>query len=179
MEFLDLYDKYRKPLGKTIQRGEPLLKDEYRLTVHVSVFNSKGEMLIQQRADRKYKWPNLWDISVGGGVVAGETSQMGAQRELFEELGIDHDFSDARPHLTVNFKGGFDDHYLVNFDVDISDIKMQTEEVKAVKWASKEEIEKLIDEGKFIPYSKHIILALFELKDLNGAIKGEIDYTEK
>ena len=43
-----------------------------------------------------------------------------------------------RPAFTMNFSEGFDDFYLVNKDIDISKLKLQYEEVKAVKWASKE-----------------------------------------
>ena len=82
------------------------------------VFNSKGEMLIQQRQEDKKLWPNLWDVSVGGSVIAGETSSEAASRETMEELGIELDLSEVRPAFTINFHGGFDDCYLVEKDVD-------------------------------------------------------------
>lgn len=49
MELWDLYDINRNKIGKTIQRGELLSPGEYHLVVHVCLFNSQGEMLIQQR----------------------------------------------------------------------------------------------------------------------------------
>jgi len=30
---------------------------------------------------------NLWEITCGGGAIAGDTSQRAVSRELFEELG--------------------------------------------------------------------------------------------
>ena len=171
MELFDLYDDDRKPLNKTIERNLKPGVGENRMVVHISVFNSKGEILIQQRQSTKRNWANLWDISVGGCVVAGETSQMGAHRELLEELGIDYDFSNTRPHLTINFQNGFDDHYIIKKDVDVKDIVMQEEEVQDFKWATREEVEKLFDEGMFVPYVKEFILALFDFKDMRGAIK--------
>lgn len=48
-------------------------------------------------------------FSVGGSVIAGETSDAAARRELFEELGVDISFEKLRASLTVNFEGGFDD----------------------------------------------------------------------
>ena len=170
MEIFDLFDDARKPLGKTIERGQKPGKGENRMVVHISIFNSKGEMLIQQRQSTKRNWANLWDISVGGCVVAGETSQMGAHRELLEELGIEYNFEGVRPHLTINFDNGFDDHYLIHKDIDLKDIVMQEAEVQDFKWASKAEIEKLFEENKFVPYIKPFIMALFELKDIHGAI---------
>lgn len=170
MEIFDLFDDARKPLEKTIERGQKPGKGENRMVVHISIFNSKGEMLIQQRQSTKRNWANLWDISVGGCVVAGETSQMGAHRELLEELGIEYDFEGVRPHLTINFDNGFDDHYLIEKDIDLKDIVMQEAEVQDFKWASKEEIAKLFKENKFVPYIEPFIMALFELKNIHGAI---------
>ena len=42
------------------------------MVVHVCIFNSKGEMLIQKRADDIVRWPGYWDVSVGGGASAGD-----------------------------------------------------------------------------------------------------------
>ena len=50
-------------------------------------------MLIQQRQTIKKVFPNFWDISVGGCVCSGEDSWQGAERELFEEIGVKYDFS--------------------------------------------------------------------------------------
>jgi 8-oxo-dGTP pyrophosphatase MutT (NUDIX family) len=81
------------------------------MVIHVCIFNSKGEMLIQKRADDIVRWPSYWDVSVGGGAGAGDTSRMAAERETAEELGLHIDFSDRRPVITVNFADGFDDFW--------------------------------------------------------------------
>ena len=47
---------------------------------------------------------------------------------------------------------------------------MQESEVQDYKWATKAEVEQLFAEGKFVPYIKEFILALFGLKDIRGAI---------
>lgn len=169
MELFDLYDKNRNLIGKTIERGKPLPENCYRLVVHVCVFNSKGEMLIQQRQPFKKSWSNLWDISVGGGVVSGETSQIGASRELKEELGIDYCFEVDRPCLTINFEYGFDDYYLIEKDIEISELSLQYEEVQRAKWATANEIVKMIDEGILIPYHQALIELLFSMRDKSGA----------
>ena len=48
MEILDIYDSNRMPTGRTFVRGT---KPEggYYLVAQVIVFNTKGQMLIQQR----------------------------------------------------------------------------------------------------------------------------------
>ena len=49
MELWNAYDIHRIPKDKTLVRGEPIEKGDYHLVVTVCVFNSKNQMLIQQR----------------------------------------------------------------------------------------------------------------------------------
>ena len=128
-EIIDLYDVDRLLTGKTANRGDALEEGTYRMVVHVCIFNSKGEMLIQRRADDIVRWPSYWDVSVGGGASAGDTSRQAAERETAEELGLHIDFSDRRPVISVNFSEGFDDFYTVEMDISLEDLHLQTEEV--------------------------------------------------
>ncbi len=171
MELWDVYDKDRNLTGKTMERDSGYIEGEYHLIVHICVFNSEGKMLIQQRQPFKKGWSGLWDVTVGGSSVAGETSRQSAERELAEEIGLSLDFSDKRPSITVDFEHGFDDYYLFNKDIDISQLKLQYEEVKQVKWATMEEILDMIDDKIFIPYYKSFIETLFEMKKYLGARK--------
>ena len=168
MEIWDLYTKDRIKTEETMVRGEKITKGFYRLVVHVCIFNSRGEMLIQQRQPFKSSWSNMWDITVGGSAISGDTSQSAAEGEVYEEIGYKLSLDGIRPALTINFEDGFDDMYLIKKDIEISDLYLQYEEVKAVKWASKEEILKLIDEEIFIPYHKSLIELLFFMKDTKG-----------
>ena len=176
MEKWDVYDVDRHLTGKTMVRGEPFEEGAYHLVVHVCVFNSEGKMLIQQRQPFKHGWSGMWDVTCGGSAVTGESSRAAAHRELLEEVGIDIDFSGIRPHLTVNHGYGFDDVYIVQKDVDISTLELQYEEVKAVKWASCDEIFSMIDSGEFIPFYKSFISLLFDKrKGGNGCIEKKLE----
>lgn len=168
MELWDLYTRDRIKTGETMVRGAAQPEGVYRMVVHCCIFNSQGEMLIQQRQPFKDDWKNLWDITVGGSAIAGDTSQMAIERELNEELGLEISFADIRPVLTVNFSGGFDDMYVVEKDVDLSELKLQYEEVQAAKWAGKDEILEMIDDGVFIPYHKSVIELLFFMRNHRG-----------
>ncbi|WP_176140606.1 NUDIX hydrolase [Halobacillus salinus] len=169
MEKWDIYDKDRNRTGKQMNRGNAFEKDAYHLVIHVCLFNESGEMLIQQRQPDKEDWKNMWDITVGGSAIAGETSQQAAEREVHEEIGYALDLRNRRPSLTVNFEYGFDDYYLIETDLDISDLPLPTEEVKQVKWADKDEVLQMISEGKFIPYHESLIELLFEMRKTMGA----------
>ena len=168
MEYLDLYDWDRRPLNKKSSRGAKLKEGEYRLVVHACVFNDKNQMIIQQRQSTK-KFGGLWDLSVGGGVQSGENSRQAIEREVFEEIGIQHDFSNERPYLTVNFDDGFDDMYIIFKNVSVEQLKLQPEEVQNAKWATKEEIIDKIKNNQFMPYHIGLIHALFDLQKNRGA----------
>lgn len=169
MELWDIYDKDRKSIGKTMERGSEFNNGQLHIVVHVCLFNSKGQMLIQQRQPFKEGWSNMWDVTMGGSSVAGETSSQAAERELFEEIGYSADLSDLRPFFTINFSEGFDDFYIIEDDVDIDSLVLQYEEVQCVRWASKDEVMHLIDEGKFIPYYRSLIEMSFDMRQYPGA----------
>lgn len=163
MELWDIYDIDRIPVGVTAPRGAKLKNGCYHMVIHVCIFNSEGKMLIQQRQSCK-SWADKWDVSCGGCAVAGETSREAAQREVFEELGLKLDLAGVRSAVTVSFENGFDDFYLIHADPDINALRLQAEEVQAVRWASMDEILSMIDEGSFIPFFKSFINLLFDIR---------------
>lgn len=170
MEYWDIYDADRINTGREIMRGDELKSGEYHLVVHACIFNSNGKMLIQQRQPFKEGWSNMWDLTCGGSALKGETSQIAITRELFEELGIELDMNGVRPNFTINFDKGFNDVYLINKDIDLTTLKLQYEEVQAVKWASKDEIKNMIKSGEFIPFYEGYIELLFDTHNQYGFI---------
>lgn len=169
MELWDLYRYDRQRTEQTMLRGSGQPEGLFRLVVHACIFNSSGEMLIQQRQPFKEGWPDLWDITAGGSVLSGEDSRTAAARELYEELGLVISFENLQPALTVYFDGGFDDIFLVERDVDLRDVSLQPEEVQAVQWCGKQEILQMIEDGSFIPYHKSLIELLFAMRGQRGA----------
>ncbi|MFR2750619.1 MAG: NUDIX hydrolase [Dysosmobacter welbionis] len=147
MEMVDLYDENRLPLGRTAERYAPKGEGEYRVVVHICVFDSRGRLLIQQRSREKAVWPEAWDVSAAGGVDAGETSRQAAEQEFREELGVALDLTGVRPSCTVNFDGGFDDFFLVERDLGLEELTLQKEEVAQARWAELPEILDMVDRG--------------------------------
>lgn len=168
MELVDLYDENRVPLGRTAERYAKKGPGELRIVVHVCIFDRQGRLLIQKRTENKHTWPGRWDVSVGGGVDAGETTRQGAEREVREELGYPLDLTGVRPLVTVNFDGGFDDFFVVERDLDLGDLSLQAEEVSAVRWVTLEELLAMLDDGSFIAYPRSFLCFLFEMRETFG-----------
>lgn len=54
----------------------------------ILVFNAKGDLLLQRRADAKYHFATRWSNTCCGHPRPGETTTVAAGRRLKEELGI-------------------------------------------------------------------------------------------
>lgn len=84
VEIADLYDR---PLLLT-----PLVtarkRKMSRRIVLVSLRDAKGRVYLQQRATTLSRHPGLWDVAVVGDVLAGESFEGAALRELEQKLGI-------------------------------------------------------------------------------------------
>lgn len=63
--------------------------------VHLHIFNSKGELYLQQRPAWKDIQPNKWDTAMGGHIDYGETVSEALAREVYEELGLQPDAYNA------------------------------------------------------------------------------------
>lgn len=173
-ELWDIYTKDREKTGRLHRRGEKMKAGEYHMVVHVCIFNSKNQLLIQQRQPFKKGWSNMWDITVGGSALHGESSSQAAEREVFEEIGLELDLSKTRPDFTINFEDGFDDYYLLDQEVDLTKLHLQEEEVQAVRWADQEEVLRMQEQGVMIPY--WFLDRLFEVRgyDAHGRQNRDI-----
>lgn len=57
---------------------------------YILVFNSQHKIFLQKRTQSKDVYPGYYDIATGGVVLAGETYEESAERELAEEIGAKH-----------------------------------------------------------------------------------------
>lgn len=148
MEYWDLYDKDRKPLGRTHLRGDKFEEGEYYVCCEIWVLNSEGKLLCTKRHPDK-KAGNLWEFS-GGGTLAGETTEQSAVRELFEETGIEADLEELKLLATYAHKNYFQDIFIIKKDIEVEKLVLQEDETVDAKWAAHEEIQQMIDNGEFV-----------------------------
>ena len=109
----------------------------------VFVFNSKQEVLLQQRAACKYHSPNLWTNTCCSHPRAGETNQQAGERRLQEEMGLQVPLQEVFSFIyKAPFDNGLTEHEYDHVLVGYSDAQPQInpEEVASWKWLSLEAI---------------------------------------
>lgn len=87
MEEVILVDENDGQVG-TMEKMEAHIKAVLHRAFSVFIFNSKGEMLLQQRAVNKYHSGGLWTNACCSHPRPGEETGNAAERRLHEELGF-------------------------------------------------------------------------------------------
>ena len=147
-EYFDVLNENGEFTGKTATRKECHEKGLWHRAVYGFIFNKNGDVLLQKRSKLKKMWPDLWDVTAGGHVLAGEFGMQALTREIKEELGIEVEESQIKYLVgsrSINIQGNiinnhFNECYLVTKDIDLDKIELQKEEVSEIRWFSKQEI---------------------------------------
>lgn len=111
-----------------------------RRIVRIYIHDNKGNVLLQRRAEHLASMPSYWDQSVGGHVDEGETYDDAAQRELKEELGIEHIVLNRIEKYFEGTRGGTFTMLYVGEYNDV--VHPNPGEVSAVEWFSIRELQK-------------------------------------
>jgi len=147
-ELFDVLNESGRYTGKIETREICHKEGLWHKAVVVFVINSKGQVLLQKRSANKKLWPNMWDMTMGGHVLAGEFGFEAGIREAKEELGIElkqNEMIFIGSVISTDIKGDiinkhFNEYYITHKDIDITKLELQEEEVSGVKWMDKEEI---------------------------------------
>ncbi len=86
-EILVIVDEDNNVIGKK-SRKEVEEKALLHRSANVIIENDDGDIFVHQRKKDKYWYGGMWDIKVGGAVAYGESYEVAAKRELYEESGI-------------------------------------------------------------------------------------------
>jgi isopentenyl-diphosphate delta-isomerase len=109
----------------------------------IFLFNSSGQILLQQRADSKYHSPGLWTNACCSHPGPNETVLDGAKRRLMEELGISTFLTQAFYfEYRTEFTNGLTEHELDHVFVGYTNENpiLNDAEAKAFKWISLESL---------------------------------------
>ncbi|MBL7206367.1 MAG: NUDIX domain-containing protein [Candidatus Aenigmarchaeota archaeon] len=154
-ELLDVFDENNKPINVQKMISEIHRDGLWHRASHIWIYNSKGEILLQLRAEDKFVYPNMWDISAAGHVNANEEPIDSGLREMEEEIGLkvkkeDLNFYRIRKNQAVfrNIKNNeFFYVYFLRFDSDVRGLKLQKEEVQKIRFIPIDELEKQLKEN--------------------------------
>lgn len=86
-EIVQIVDRENSPTGSA-PRAMMRQKRLIHRASYILVFNSSGEIYVQKRTLTKDVYPGYWDLAAGGVVLADESYDQSAKRELGEELGV-------------------------------------------------------------------------------------------
>lgn len=123
---------------------------------YIMVFNSRGELFVQKRTMSKDIYPGYYDIAAGGVVLAGESYEESAKRELAEEMGIVK--TELGPHFTFFYEEGsnrvWGRVYSCIYD---GELTLQAEEVESGFFALPEEVLALSRKERFTPDGLYVL----------------------
>lgn len=86
-EIVVIVDAHNNVVGSAPRREMRAKRLPHRST-YILVFNSQGELFVQKRTMTKDVFPGYYDPAAGGVVLAEESYEESAKRELEEEMGI-------------------------------------------------------------------------------------------
>jgi isopentenyl-diphosphate delta-isomerase len=142
-DLIDVLSSTGLRTGEILSRKEVHRLGKYHRAVHLYLFNSKNEILLQKRSLTVGQDPGIFTISVLGHVNAGEFSSTTVKREVEEELGIDA--SNLKFHFLFSFyqeafvtetyiERQFSDVYVTHADFDPKLIRFDPSEVSEIKF---------------------------------------------
>lgn len=115
-------------------------EDIYRVSA-LWITNSKGEVLLAQRAFTKKHHPGVWWPAVAWTIEKWETYESNIIKETEEEIGVVNITPITYKKIkTKSIYNHFTQWFLLKLDKDIVEFKKQDEEVEALKWFSKDEL---------------------------------------
>lgn len=113
--------------------------------------NSKGQVLMAQRAFSKSNSPGKWGPAASGTVEAGETYDTNIVKEIAEEIGLSVELSDLikGPKALTTEPGRvfFNQWYLYSIDQPAEAFTIQEEEVEQVAWFFPSELQDALSTG--------------------------------
>jgi len=161
-EIVLIVDKENNEAGSA-SRHEMRAKGLPHRATYILVFNSKDELFIQKRTMIKDIYPGYFDIAAGGVVLAGETYDESARREVAEELGI----RDAKltPHFTFFYADASNKVWgRVYSCIHDGKLSLQPEEVESGFFCLPTEILTLSKKTPFTPDGLFVLQRFLELR---------------
>lgn len=143
----------------------------------VFIFNSKGQLLLQKRAEGKYHSGGLWTNTCCSHPRPGEPTKAAAERRLEEEMGFTCDLEEV---FSFIYRAKFEDlteheydHVFFGVCEPETNLEPDPEEVEDWKWVSKQELMRDVknNSDNYTPWFKQAldrVLKEAEARDIVG-----------
>ena len=158
-ELLDVLDSNGNYTGETILKSDAHRLGIFHPTVHIWCYTKTGKVLLQQRGGNKKTYPLKWDVSVAGHVAAGESIELGATREVQEEIGVTVTtdslekvgvFKTEKEHPNSILDCEFNHIFLCLLNENVA-LTKQESEVEALQWLSIKEFKQwIVNKSKYL-----------------------------
>ena len=154
-EVVIIVDQENNEVGAVPRREMRAGRLPHRAT-YILVFNSAGELYLQKRTQTKDVFPGYYDVAAGGVVLAGESYEEGAVRELEEELGI------RGTPLTELFDFYYEDELIRLWGRAFScvfdgELVLQNEEIESGEYMKLEKVFRLAETEPFTPDCLYVL----------------------
>ena len=144
MELEDLYDINFNKLNKTIRRRIDEIPESCYVMMSYALIKNNNKYLLEQATSRS----NNTLAIPGGHILSGEDGLTGLKRELKEELNLENLNIKHVDTIIYPYNNYIFNIYLIDDEIDINNIKYDTNEVLNINWYTKEEILNKIKKGK-------------------------------
>jgi isopentenyldiphosphate isomerase len=156
-EMLDIVDEDDRVV-RSAPRGTVL--DEYHIhrAVIFFVFDRDGNVFVNKRSSQKELYPGYWSVAFGGHVLAGESYDAAAIREVQEETGLLD-----RPTPVGSFKkrtGDERENVTVYAVTASQDLDLFPEEIDQGQFATLAELNEMLGRFDFLPETPDLMKIL-------------------
>lgn len=151
-EMWDACDAWENKLGYKVPRSmaKSLADGVFHVVVMIYTVTTDGRVLVTQRSQNKTN-PLKWEVT-GGSILAGETPQEGAVRELSEETGITAQISDlVQLYEYADYRRHSIYHSYVYVTQPDTKVTLQEGETMNYRWLSYKEFVELVESDRFVP----------------------------
>lgn len=141
-EFVVLVDKDDRELG-LMEKQQAHVAGLLHRAFSVFIFNSKGKLMLQQRAASKYHSPTLWTNTCCSHPRQNESYIDAAHRRLKEEMGFDCELKYKFDFIyKANLDNGLTEHELDHVFIGTFDGEpiLNPDEVMAYRWMDMEDL---------------------------------------
>ncbi len=168
-ELLDIVDDNDRVLRSATRR---VVLDEYHVhrAVMFFVFDRDGNVFVNKRSATKEIYPGHWSIGFGGHVLAGESYDAAAIREVQEETGL----LDRPLQIGTFKKRTADERENVNVYAVVAsfDLDLFTEEIEQGQFVTMAELNEMLGRFDFLPETPDLLRILTQYTSRQDASTG-------